>query len=162
LPPLVSSIGIFANASLETFSDIEEVCPTTHSQLQGSEDESLVRECGPGVIKAVRYDGDGGVLQREVERWSRIDEVDAILIVLPAPAAEPGFDFAALVPLLRGVQKPVLLSGLSAVTVADAVRQLRPFAVEVAVAAEAPGEPHPSVVEAFCSAVRQADGSQAS
>src|SRR4051812_15642697 len=51
LPPLVSSVGVFADPTLDGFSDVEETCPTIYTQLHGEEDVQLVRSCGPDVIK---------------------------------------------------------------------------------------------------------------
>src|SRR5947209_4580367 len=76
-PSLVSSVGLFMNMSVERFSDIEEVCPTNFSQLHGDEDEATVRQCGPGVIKAVRF--EAGTIGAELARWDAVEEVDAIL-----------------------------------------------------------------------------------
>ena len=55
LPPFVSTVGLFVDLPLEKFCDIEEQCPTDLSQLHGSEDEELVSECGPNIIKAIRF-----------------------------------------------------------------------------------------------------------
>jgi phosphoribosylanthranilate isomerase len=156
LPPLVSTVGLFVNASLETFSDIEEQCPTTYSQLHGSEPERLVRECGPGVIKAVRL-GEAGALGAEVQRWGRIDEVDAILI----DSAGGSPDWHSLAPALQGIGKPLVLGDMAAEAVGGAIRALRPFAVEASASLERePGRKDPALIESFCQAVRAADGTR--
>src|SRR5262249_28192661 len=77
LPPMITTVGVFMNASVDTFSDIEEVCPTHYAQLHGNEDEPTVRACGP-AIKAVRY--DPATIRADLERWDAVDEVDAILV----------------------------------------------------------------------------------
>jgi phosphoribosylanthranilate isomerase len=48
LPPFASTVGVFANPTLDVFCDIEEACPTTLAQFHGSEDVPIVRQCGPG------------------------------------------------------------------------------------------------------------------
>src|SRR5262245_12198666 len=55
LPPMITTVGVFMNASVDTFLEFEEQCPTHLAQLHGNEDESTVRACGP-AIKAIRYD----------------------------------------------------------------------------------------------------------
>ncbi|MEX2219913.1 MAG: phosphoribosylanthranilate isomerase [Phycisphaerales bacterium] len=151
LPPFLASVGVFLNASLDTFSDIEETCPTTYSQLQGSENERLVRECGPGVIKAIR--ADPAALEAELGRWAAIDEVDALLVDAPAV-----HDWPVLAALLETVSKPIILGGLGPDTVAGAVRAIRPYAVDASASLERePGEKDPALIEAFCRAVRHAD-----
>jgi phosphoribosylanthranilate isomerase len=154
LPPLVSSVGVFANASLDTFSDIEETCPTTYSQLQGSESETLVRECGPNVIKGLRY--DAAMLSAELDRWDRIDEVDAILIELPA---DQQIDLAALARQVPQLRKPVFLGGALALeNVGEIVRAVHPYGVDASAGVERErGIKDPALIEAFCRAVQQAD-----
>lgn len=150
LPPLVSSVGVFADASLDTFSDIEEECPTVYSQLSGSEDVTLVRECGPNVIKLVRF--DPVTIERELARWDRVDEVDAILIELPAvqPAA------AELAGHVAGVNKPVIIGGVKVETLGDIIQTVRPYAVDVVM--EEWGDAAEEI-ERLCREVQRADAS---
>ena len=75
LPPFVATVGLFVNATLEKFCEMEERCPTTLSQLHGDEPEDVVRQCGPGVIKAVHFDAE--TIESELARWSEVEEVDA-------------------------------------------------------------------------------------
>lgn len=152
LPPLVSSVGIFANASLETFSDVEESCPTVYSQLQGSEAETLVRECGPNVIKAVRY--DAATIERELARWDRLDEVDAILVELPAVLP----DLADLARRTAAIAKPLFLGGhLTPENVGEVVRAVHPYGVDVTSGVERePALKDRALIEAFCRAVERA------
>jgi phosphoribosylanthranilate isomerase len=157
LPPLMSSVGVFVNASLDTFSDIEELCPTTYSQLQGSEPERLVKECGPGVIKAVRF--DEATIREDLARWDAIDEVDAILIDGSAGGEGTAFEWSRLREPMQAVAKPVFLAGgLTPENVGDAVRAVRPYAVDVSSGVEREkGVKDPALIESFCRAVREAD-----
>lgn len=154
LPPLVSSVGVFVNASLDAFSDVEEQCPTTLAQLQGNEDVQLVRQCGPGVIKGVRYHPES--LEADLAQWGGVEEVDAVLI--DCPGGEE-FDWPALGARLAGVGKPVILSGgLDAVNVGAAVRAVRPYAVDVSGGVEREhGVKDAALIGAFCRAVQSAD-----
>jgi phosphoribosylanthranilate isomerase len=152
LPPMVTSVGVFVNASVDTFCDIEEQCPTNYAQLAGSEPERVVRDCGPGVIKTVRYVSE--TFAEELARWEAVDEVDAILIDAPAE-----FDWAALKDPLEEIEKPVILAGgLTAENVGEAVRALRPYGVNVSDGVERErGVKDAELIEAFCAAVRDAD-----
>jgi phosphoribosylanthranilate isomerase len=154
LPPMVTSVGIFVNASVDSFCDIEEVCPTNYAQLAGSENERLARECGPGVFKTIRI--DMATFRGELERWNAIEEVEAL--VLDAPPVE-GFDWATLLPHLEGIDKPLMLSGnLTAENVGAAIRAIRPYAVNVSDGVEHErGVKDPKLIEAFCRAVQAAD-----
>lgn len=154
LPPFVASIAVLANTPLETFMEIEETCPTHATQLQGNEDESLVAACAP-VIKGVRW--VDGTIAQELARWDRNENVEAILV--DVVAAGRAVDWAAMAPALDEIGKPVILSGdLDPANVGEAVRALRPYAVDVAAGVEsAPGVKDFELIEAFCRAVRQAD-----
>ena len=80
LPPLVSTIGVFENAPVEKFVEIEERCPTDYSHLHGAEPEDVARQCGTRAIKTIR--GDAAALEREAARWGSVDEIDALMVAL--------------------------------------------------------------------------------
>lgn len=157
LPPLVSSVGVFADPSAEEFSDIEEQCPTTYTQLHGRESTKLVRACGPDVIKAVKF--DPGTIERDLAEWGDLDEVGAILIDGSAGGEGTAFDWASLGPHIESCAKPIILAGgLTPENVREAIRACRPWAVDVSSGVErARGEKDPARIEAFCRAVRDAD-----
>lgn len=156
LPPMVTTVGVFMNASVDTFSDIEEVCPTHLAQLHGNEDEATVRDCGP-AIKAVRY--DAATIRRDLERWSAIAEVDAILVDGSVGGQGESFDWAGLRAAMEDIATPIILAGgLTPANVGEAIRAVRPFAVDVSSGVERErGEKDPALIEAFCEAVRKAD-----
>lgn len=157
LPPFVSSVGLFVNADLDTFSTIEEDCPTTFSQLHGDEREDLVRQCGPGVIKAVKF--DPATISRELKRWDKLDEIDAILVDGSEGGQGKAFDWSALAEAKAATTKPIIIAGgLTPENVGDAIRAMRPFAVDVSSGVEsAPGEKDRVLIKKFCDAVRSAD-----
>lgn len=152
LPPLTTAVGVFHNHNLDDFSDIEERCPTPLTQLDGTEDEKLVKKCGPDVIKSIRFDAD--TIARDLARWDDLDEVCAILIQV-GDAADPN----ALVPYLESIRSPIVLGGsITPENVERWVRIIQPWAVDASVGVEsAPGTLDPDKIEAFCEAVRAAD-----
>jgi phosphoribosylanthranilate isomerase len=156
LPPMLTTVGVFMNASVDAFSDIEEVCPTHYAQLHGNESEPTVRDCGP-AIKAVRY--DAATIRRDLERWAALDDVDAILVDGSVGGAGETFDWSGLRAAMSGIQTPIILAGgLTPANVGEAIRAVRPFAVDVSSGVERErGEKDPSLIEAFCRAVRAAD-----
>lgn len=157
LPPFVASVALFVDASVDRFSDMEELCPTDLSQLHGNESEQVVRDCGPKVIKAVKF--DPATIERELARWDKIDEVDAILVDGSAGGAGETFDWNALAKVKSATSKPLIIAGgLTPDNVAEAIRIVRPYGVDVSSGVESePGEKDRTLIEKFCEAVRRAD-----
>jgi phosphoribosylanthranilate isomerase len=156
LPPMVTSVGVFMNASVDTFCDIEEVCPTNYAQLQGAEDEATVKACSP-AIRGFRY--DAATIRRDLERWDTLDEVEAILVDGSTGGEGTAFDWAGLANAAEGIDKPLILAGgLTPKNVGDAIRAVHPFAVDVSSGVESErGEKDADLIERFCDAVREAD-----
>jgi phosphoribosylanthranilate isomerase len=157
LPPMVTTVGVFMNASVDTFADIEEVCPTHYAQLHGNEDEATVKACGP-AIKSIRF--DAATIQEEFERWTAIDEVDAVLVdMFIRPDSGP--DWSGLAAATENLRLPLVISGdLTPDNVGEAIRVLRPFAVDVSAGVEAErGIKDAGLIDKFCRAVREADAS---
>ncbi|MCC6428424.1 MAG: phosphoribosylanthranilate isomerase [Phycisphaerales bacterium] len=160
LPPLVSTVGVFVNPSIEKFCDCEEICPTNYVQLHGQEDETMVRQCGPWLIRAIRY--DAGTIRDELARWDAIDEVDAILVDGSLGGQGTTLDWPALAEAIQGLATPVFLAGgLTPDNVAEAIRIVRPYGVDVSSGVEIErGVKDPALIRAFCQAVREAEGSR--
>jgi phosphoribosylanthranilate isomerase len=157
LPPFVSTVALFVNATLEKFSEIEERCPTNLSQLHGEEPAELVEACGPGVIKAIRY--NAATIEQDLARWSKLDEVDAILVDGSAGGGGTTFDWNALAAVKHACTKPLILAGgLTPSNVGQAIRAVRPWAVDVSSGVESsPGVKDEALIHAFCAAAREAD-----
>lgn len=157
LPPFVATVGLFVDAPLEKFMQMEEACPTSFTQLHGKEHADLVKQCGPGVIKAVRF--DPATIEKELAKWDAIPEVDAVLIDGSSGGQGQAFDWSLLVEPVKKLQKQwILAGGLTPENVGEAIRVLRPFAVDVSSGVESePGVKDPDLIEQFCEAVQRAD-----
>jgi phosphoribosylanthranilate isomerase len=157
LPPFVSTVALFKNASVDFFCDAEETCPTTLVQLHGDESDQVIKQCGPNLIKAVRF--DAGTIARDLARFEGIDEVDAVLVDGSEGGEGKSFDWNALVPHLSLLSKPLIVSGgLTPENVGEVIRVLRPYCVDVSSGVEsAPGVKDAGLIGAFCAAVRRAD-----
>lgn len=148
LPPFVSSVGLFVDAEPALVEDTLRRCPLDLLQFHGNEAPAYCRAFGRPYIKAVRVRADMD-LAAEMARYP-----DARGILLDTfSAAAPGgtgqrFDWA-LVP--RDVRVPIILAGgLTPDNVAEAVRQVRPYAVDVSSGVEsAPGRKDPALVKRF-------------
>ncbi|MDQ7013835.1 MAG: phosphoribosylanthranilate isomerase [Planctomycetota bacterium] len=160
LPPMVGTVGVFRNASLEEFIELEQRCPTDWSQLHGAEPENLVRDCGPRVIRGIRFDPE--TIAAELARWDAIDEIEGILVDGSAGGEGEAFAWEALVGPMASISTPVIIAGgLHPGNVAEAVRACHPFAVDVSSGVERePGVKDVEKIRAFCRAVREADAQQ--
>jgi len=157
LPPMVTAVGVVQDLTVDAFCDLEQRFPAPVMQLHGSENAKTVAACGPGVIKGIRFSAE--TIRADIERWNAVDEVDAILIDGSAGGEGTAFDWAALAPFVEMIEKPVFLAGgLTPENVAEAIRTLNPYAVDVSSGVErSPGVKDPAKIEAFCQAVRRVD-----
>jgi phosphoribosylanthranilate isomerase len=156
-PPMLTTVGLTKDLSLDDFADIESVCPTAMSQLHGSEADDVVRELGPDVIKAVRF--DPATIRGRLEHYASFDEIAAVLVDGSAGGMGETFDWAVLAEAKRGIDKPIIIAGgLTAQNVGVAIRTVRPFAVDVSSGVERErGVKDTGLIHAFCDAVRAAD-----
>lgn len=157
LPPMVSTVGVFVNPSIEKFCDCEELCPTNYVQLHGTESQEMVRQCGPWLIRAVRY--DAATIKTELATWDAIDEVDAILVDGSLGGQGVALDWNGLAEATAGVKTPIFLAGgLTPENVGEAIRVVRPYGVDVSSGVEVErGVKDAGLIRAFCEAVRDAD-----
>jgi phosphoribosylanthranilate isomerase len=116
-----------------------------------------VKSCGPGVVKAFKF--ESATIESQLARWGSVEEVDAVLIDGSSGGTGEAFDWNALVPHLDSFNKPIILAGgLDSSNVAEAIRIIRPYAVDVSSGVESsPGVKDHAKIEEFCAAVRKAD-----
>lgn len=158
LPPWVSAVGVFRDPDVDEFCDIEEACPfLTMNQLHGDEDVKTVKSCGPDVLKAIAF--DPSTFASELDRWAVVDEVAAILVDGPRAGSGEKIDWPALAAFVESAPRPIMLAGgLTPANVQEAIRIVRPYAVDVSSGVERErGIKDPELIEAFCRAVRLAD-----
>jgi len=129
IPPFVSVVGLFVNASK---SEIEEVLSKVRLDILQFHGDETVGECEQikmPYYKAIRVKADTNLLQYEVE----FSSAKALLLDAHSESAFGGtgqtFDWN-LIP--KSLAKPVILAGgLTAENVASAIQQVRPYAVDV-------------------------------
>lgn len=127
LPPFVASVGVFTNPDVDEFSDIEQTCPVSSCVLAGGESEKLVRQCGPNVIKGLRY--DPLIFASDAERWTQIEEVDALLVTLPDSSGET---MRRLADAADVIALPVIVAGVGEAPEIERVTKIvRPFGIEL-------------------------------
>jgi phosphoribosylanthranilate isomerase len=138
LPPFVTVVGLFVDPAVD---DVQAVLDAVHLdalQFHGHEPASLCRAFGRPYLKAVAVADEGDLL----ESLSPYGDAAGWLFDAPPREGRPGgtgrtFDWLRLPPTL---DRPLVLSGgLNAGNVAAAIRQVRPWAVDVSSGVEALG-----------------------
>lgn len=153
LPPFVTVVGVFVDASPEFVSEVCQAVPLNLLQFHGSETPEQCDAYGLPYIRAIRMS----------------DEVDAAAIMADYPNAR-GFLFDSYRADIAGgtgetfdwarfpkaADKPLILAGgLTLENAAEAVTQVRPYAVDVSGGVERiKGIKCPEKLKAFCEAVR--------
>ena len=135
LPPFVQSVGLFVNAELAFIEAVLRAVPLDLLQFHGDERAADCTRHGRPYIKAVRVTADTDLLKCAADfETARGLLLDAYVPGVPGGTGER-FDWSLIPP---GLPKPVILSGgLTPANVADAVAQVRPWAVDVSSGVEA-------------------------
>lgn len=159
LPPMVSSVGVVQIENIDQFCQIEHTCPAHTFQLHGKEPVELVCQCGPGVIKAFKY--EAVTIKSQLDRWGKVDDIDAVLIDGSEGGQGEAFDWSALAPLITDYPKKIILAGgLNADNIIESIKAIRPYAVDISSGVESkPGIKDHAKIQAVCAAVRAADAS---
>jgi len=156
LPPFITTVGLFVDAPEQEVRAVLAQAPVQLLQFHGSETPAYCRQFGRPYMKAVRVGPDVDLLQ-----YAR-DYHDAKALLLDAyveglhGGSGVTFDWDR-VP--AGLPLPVIVSGgLTVENVGDAVRRLRPCAVDVSSGVEsAKGIKDAAKIAAFIAGVRNAD-----
>ena len=159
LPPFATPVLLFVNAAADLIEDALTAVPDAMLQFHGDEHEPACSRYGRPYMRAIAMGQGVDLLDSEREFHS------AAALMADAPSDAYGgsgasFDWTR-VPLRR--TKPLVLAGgLRAENVADAIRRLRPYAVDVSSGVEdAPGIKSAVRINQFIAAVRAADESLA-
>lgn len=159
LPPFVSRVGLFVDAPLDEIRHTVRAVGLDTVQLHGAETPPCC-EALLGVatrLKAFRVRGPETLL--EVNRYGGSVEAYLLDAYVPGVAGGTGatFDWELAV-AARELGRPLILAGgLTPETVGDAVRRVRPYAVDVSSGVErAPGRKDPDKIRRFIREVRRA------
>jgi phosphoribosylanthranilate isomerase len=159
LPPFVTVVGVFVNWSA---TDIDRVCREAGLgavQLHGDESEAVALDVGRPVIRSVPV-GPGFEPER-LRAW-RPGIVPLLDAADPERRGGTGTRVDWTLAAAAARVRPIILAGgLSPENVADAIRGVRPAAVDVSSRIEdRPGVKNVSRMRAFVAAVRAADETQ--
>lgn len=155
LPPFVTTVGLFVNASRCELTEMLEAVPLDLLQFHGDESPAECEGFNRPWIKALRV-RPGDDLEAQCRHYANASGIllDTYVAGVPGGTGE-AFDWS-LIP--ERLSKPIILAGgLSVDNVGAAIAQVRPYAVDVSGGVEqAKGIKDPARIEAFMRAVRQA------
>ena len=154
LSPFVLKVGVFVNAPEDFILRVMGECSLNLLQFHGAEDSDFCTQFGLMSVKALRV--------RDAESLAALANfnTDAFLLDAYSPSGLGGtgeqFDWKLAVGAKK-FGKPIFLAGgLTPENVADAVKQVRPFAVDVASGVESsPGKKDHAKVKAFIQAAKK-------
>lgn len=156
LPPFVTAVGLFVDASAATINATLAQVPLDVLQFHGDEAPAFCASFGRRWIKALRM-RPGIDLAAERERFSG---ADGLLLDAYDPGRAGGtgqcFDWARIPPNLAPTI--VLAGGLTPLNVAAAITQVQPYGVDVSGGVEATrGCKDSQLIFAFMQGVRDGD-----
>ena len=168
LPPFVSAVGLFVDPTEVEVRAVMEQVPLAALQFHGDEAPHFCRCFGLPYVKAIPV--HRRATSSDLLEWAaRYGDAAGWLFDAPPAAGLPGgtgecFDWSALPAV---TPRPLVLSGgLHSGNVADALRRVHPWAVDVSSGVEAVGQDgkpvkgikDPSRIAAFIQEIRNADG----
>jgi len=156
MPPFVTLVGLFVNPSIEEMCAVLEHVPLDVLQFHGEEEPEFCAQFGRPWLKAIRVKQGVDLLQCA----ARYAGAQGLLLDAYVEGTHGGtgasFDWA-LIP--HDLPLPVILSGgLHAGNVAEAIKQVRPYAVDVSSGVEASkGIKDAAKIAAFIKEVKDVD-----
>ena len=155
LPPFVAKVGVFVDAPAESIQRAIEECGLDTVQLHGDEPPEYCRRFTVKTIKAFR------VKDEETLKQLPAYETSAWLLDSFEPGQPGGtgarFNWELAVAATRLGRPVILAGGLTPANVAEAVRVVRPFGLDVSSGVESgPGKKDRAKVIEFIAAARAA------
>ncbi|MEH7305416.1 phosphoribosylanthranilate isomerase [Neobacillus drentensis] len=147
LPKDVFKVGVFVN---ETRDEIEKIAATvglTHIQLHGDEPASFCESLSFPVIKSISFQGN--------DRLAALTDFPSDFILLDSPKGKyrggngTVFNWSEVNLHLITKQKIILAGGLHADNVAEAIKIIRPFMVDVSSGVETDGKKDVGKIKTF-------------
>ncbi len=166
LPKDFPAVGVFVDSPAEEINQIAQETGISIAQLHGDEPPSILGEIEIPCIKAFRIRDEESFVT--IHEWVVCIEQDcsleAVLLDAYSPTAAGGtgerFNWDLLVKSrehggLANLPPIILAGGLDATNIAEAIRTVQPWAVDVSSGVEsAPGEKDPAKIREFLTAVR--------
>jgi phosphoribosylanthranilate isomerase len=157
LPPFITKVGLFVDATPEEINAVLSNVNLDMLQFHGDETPAQCESYAKPWLKAIRM-APGIDLQAEIKRYVRSS---GILLDSSIPGQSGGtgqvFDWDMVSP---GAPKPLILAGgLQQANVQEAIKRVKPYAVDVSSGVEsAPGIKDAVKMASFIKQVRMAGG----
>lgn len=157
LPPFIATVGVFVNRPLQEILEIAAACRLQAIQLHGEEPAEVARSIPMKVIKAVRV--------KDAESLRLLETYPAHAFLLDTFVEGKLGGTGKVLPWevaahARGPARIILSGGLRPDNVDQAIRLVRPYAVDVSSGVEMhPGRKDRQKVREFIAAVRRVDQS---
>ena len=154
LPPFISRVGVFVNEDAERIREIVSMCGLDTLQFHGDEPPGFTREFEPvKTIKAIRVrnaESIGCLPDHRTDAWL----LDSYVAGQEGGTGEQ-FNWDLAVEASTMGRPIILAGGLTPENVADAIRHVLPYGVDVSSGVESsPGRKDPGKVQAFIEATR--------
>ena len=159
LPPFVTPVLVFVNALADELHAAHEALPHALWQFHGDETPAVCDAAGHAYLRAARM-APGFDLLDFAAQFPRAKALLLDAFIDGFGGGGKVFDWSQIP---ANVPLPVVLSGgLNVANVAEGVRRVRPWAVDVSSGVEsAKGIKDATLMRQFCDAVRQADAALA-
>lgn len=147
VPPFIASVGIFVNEEASRINEIARICCLDRIQLHGDERPDFCRSLERRVIKAIRLKD-----KSSLELMKTFDVTNFLLDTYSDKlygGSGSGFDWELAIEAAK-LGRIILAGGLTPENVADAIRRVRPYGVDVSTGVEIrPGKKDPRKIAQF-------------
>ena len=156
----VRLVGLFVNETADDMNAVAEEVGLDVIQLSGDEPASLIGDLNRPAFASIRVDSSGKLDEEARFRELTAAEPLAIMVDAHVPGMYGGTGTVAdwFVAADFAQRYPVILAGgLRPETAADAIRRVKPFAIDVSSGVETDGVKDSTKIRAFIAAARTAD-----
>ncbi len=152
LPPFIATVGVFRNSEQTEVQAIALECGITSIQLHGSETPEYCNQLSLPVIKVIELQSENDL--QSIEKYT----VNALLVDKPKAISTGTINLELAKKARTYTNRLILAGGLTPNNVADAIRCVKPYAVDVASGVEAEKRrKDPDKISAFMQAVSEID-----
>ena len=152
-PEGLQTVGVYVDPSHQDVEDLPSDWIQLHGEETAEEVTAISRLSGRKVIRGFHFQ------PQACQLWDAHPHVAALLLDGPSAGSGESFDHGILAEVMGTLKKPIILAGgLDPENVAESIRLMRPWGVDVSSGVESkPGTKDHGRIAAFCQAVRNAE-----